>query len=230
MSLLESLNEQQREAVTSIHGPLLVLAGPGSGKTKVIVHRVAYLLRVERVPPKSIIVLTFNRSAAVEVRRRLQALVGSDASGVTVLTYHAMALRLTGISLGALAQADQTPDFDAVLRQAVDLLEGRVVAGSDPDELRDRLLEGYRFILVDEYQDIDALQYELVSALAGRTRVDGDTKLTIMAVGDDDQNIRLRRFQILAQRREGGFRVAAQFALLIEGRPARCSRGRHAVV
>ena len=98
-------------------------------------------------------------------------------------------MRLTGISLGALAQTDQTPDFDAVLRQAVDLLEGRVEAGSDPDELRDRLLEGYRFILVDEYQDIDALQYALVSALAGRTRKDGDTKLTIMAVGDDDQNI-----------------------------------------
>ena len=175
---------QAREGVNQ-----LVLAGPGSGKTKVIVHRVAYLLRVLRMPPRSIIVLAFNRSAAVEVRQRLQALVGSDASGVTVLTYHAMALRLTGISLGALAQTDQTPDFDAVLQQAVDLLEGRVVAGSDPDELRDRLLEGYRFILVDEYQDIDALQYALVSALAGRTRKDGDTKLTIMAVGDDDQNI-----------------------------------------
>ena len=175
---------QGREGVNQ-----LVLAGPGSGKTKVIVHRVAYLLRVLRMPSRSIIVLTFNRAAAVEVRRRLQALVGSDASGVTVLTYHAMALRLTGISLGSLAQTDQPPDFDAVLRQAVDLLEGRVVAGSDPDELRDRLLEGYRFILVDEYQDIDALQYGLVSALAGRTLKDGDTKLTIMAVGDDDQNI-----------------------------------------
>ena len=67
---------QAREGVNQ-----LVLAGPGSGKTKVIVHRVAYLLRVLRVPPESIIVLAFNRSAAVEVRRRLQALVGSDASG-----------------------------------------------------------------------------------------------------------------------------------------------------
>ena len=63
---------QGREGVNQ-----LVLAGPGSGKTKVIVHRVAYLLRVLRMPPRSIIVLTFNRSAAVEVRRRLQALVGS---------------------------------------------------------------------------------------------------------------------------------------------------------
>jgi ATP-dependent DNA helicase RecQ len=167
----------------------LVLAGPGSGKTKVVVHRVAYLLRVLRVPPESIIVLAFNRSAAVEIRRRLRALVDHDAAGVTVLTYHAMALRLTGMSLGALAQGDQEPDFDAVMRRAVDLLEGRVEAGSDPDELRERLLKGYRFILVDEYQDIDALQYDLVSGLAGRTRREGDAKLTIMAVGDDDQNI-----------------------------------------
>ena len=175
---------QAREGVNR-----LVLAGPGSGKTKVIVHRVAYLLRVLRVPPESIIVLAFNRSAAVEVRRRLRDLVGDDAAGVTVTTYHAMALRLTGISLGALGQIDQQPDFDAVVRHAVDLLEGRVEAGTDPDDLRDRLLTGYRFILVDEYQDIDAHQYDLVSALAGRTLKEGDTKLTIMAVGDDDQNI-----------------------------------------
>ena len=175
---------QAREGVNR-----LVLAGPGAGKTKVIVHRVGYLLRVMRVPPESIIVLAFNRSAAVEVRQRIRALVGNDGAGVTVLTYHAMGLRLTGMSLGTLAQSDQAPDFDGVLRRAVDLLGGRVEAGTDPDELRERLLKGYRFILVDEYQDIDALQYDLVSALAGRTLKEGDTKLSIMAVGDDDQNI-----------------------------------------
>jgi ATP-dependent DNA helicase RecQ len=175
---------QAREGVNR-----LVLAGPGSGKTKVVVHRVAYLLRVLRVPPESIIVLTFNRSAAVEVRQRLRTLVGSDSAGVTVLTYHAIALRLIGMSPGTLAQTDQELDFDDILRRAVDLLEGKVEAGMDPDDLRDRLLAGYRFILVDEYQDIDALQYDLVSALAGRTLKEGDTKLTIMAVGDDDQNI-----------------------------------------
>ena len=175
---------QAREGVNR-----LVLAGPGSGKTKVIVHRAAYLLRVLRVPSESIIVLTFNRSAAVEVRQRLRALVGSDSAGVTVLTYHAIALRLIGMSPEKLGQADQELDFDGILRRAVDLLEGKVEAGIDPDDLRDRLLAGYRFILVDEYQDIDALQYDLVSALAGRTLKEGDTKLTIMAVGDDDQNI-----------------------------------------
>lgn len=58
----------------------------------------------------------------------------------------------------------------------------------DGDEMRDRLLAGYRFILVDEYQDIDEQQYQLISALAGRNQ-DDDNKLTILAVGDDDQNI-----------------------------------------
>jgi len=167
----------------------LVLAGPGSGKTKVIVHRVAYLLRILRVAPDGIIVLTFNRSAAVEVRQRLRDLVGSDAAGVAVLTYHAMALRLTGASLSVLADKDVAPKFDAILKDAVSLLEGKGRIGADADELRDRLLRGYRYILVDEYQDINELQYRLVSALAGRTLQDSDAKLTIMAVGDDDQNV-----------------------------------------
>src|SRR5690606_23793967 len=59
----------------------------------------------------------------------------------------------------------------------------------DSDELRERLLAGYRYILVDEYQDIDSIQYELIGALAGRTAQDRDARLTILAVGDDDQNI-----------------------------------------
>jgi ATP-dependent DNA helicase RecQ len=167
----------------------LVLAGPGSGKTRVVVHRVAYLLRVARVPADSILVLAFNRSAAHELRRRLFALVGNDAVGVTVLTYHALALRLTGTSVAEAADADARVDFDAILTQAADLLEGRARPGDEADELRERLLRGYRYVLVDEYQDIDALQYRLVSGIAGRTLADRDAKLTLLAVGDDDQNI-----------------------------------------
>jgi ATP-dependent DNA helicase RecQ len=82
----------------------LILAGPGSGKTRVIVHRVAYLVRVLREPPGSIIVLAFNRGAAWEIRQRLRQLIGNEALGVTVLTYHALALRLTGSSLAALTE------------------------------------------------------------------------------------------------------------------------------
>ena len=183
---------QQQLVAASDETNRLVLAGPGSGKTRVIAHRVAYLLRVARAPADGILVLAFNRSAALELRRRIHALVGDDAAGVAILTYHALALRLTGISLAETQEGDHRIDFDAILRHAVDLLEGGGEggeAGDEADALRDRLLQGYRYMLVDEYQDIDELQYRLVSALAGRTLADRDAKLTLMAVGDDDQNI-----------------------------------------
>ena len=171
-------------------GNHLVLAGPGSGKTRVIVHRIAYLLRVRRVAGDRIIALAFNRSAAVELRRRLTALVGDDARGVTVLTYHGMALRLTGTSLAAADRQGGAVDFGRLLKDAVDLLEGKSdTISSDADDRRDALMQGYEYIFVDEYQDIDEQQYSLVSALAGRRLDDPDAKLSIMAVGDDDQNI-----------------------------------------
>lgn len=193
--IVESLNHPVQQRLVQARDTVnrLVLAGPGSGKTRVIVHRVAYLLRVLRHPADSIIVLTFNRSAAMEVRRRLYELVGRDAAGVTVTTYHSIALRLTGRSLSGLDRAGVEPDFDALIEQACHLLEGGGAGVTDDgdadDGMRERLLRGYRFILVDEYQDIDALQYRLVSALAGRSRGESDAKLTLMAVGDDDQNI-----------------------------------------
>ena len=170
-------------------GNHLILAGPGSGKTRVLVHRIAYLLRVRRIPPTRIIALTFNRGAAAELRRRLHALVGDDARGVAVMTYHAMALRLTGTSLAGAEIQGRMIDFDKLIADAVDLLEGRTEAYADADEARDRLLQGYEYIFVDEYQDINRAQYALVSALAGRRLPDADGRLSIMAVGDDDQNI-----------------------------------------
>lgn len=170
-------------------GNRLVLAGPGSGKTRVIVHRIAYLLRVLRVSPGRIIALAYNRGAAIQLRRRLLTLAGEDARGVLVMTYHAMALRLTGTSLAGAEHKGGAIDFKKMLQDAIDLLEGKSSALSDADDVRDRLLRGYEYIFVDEYQDIDEQQYALVSALAGRRRADADSKLSIMAVGDDDQNI-----------------------------------------
>ncbi|WP_041603324.1 RecQ family ATP-dependent DNA helicase [Thioflavicoccus mobilis] len=172
----------------------LVLAGPGSGKTRVIVHRCAYLLRVRRVDPRSILILCYNRSAALELRRRLAALVDADARGVTIQTYHGFAMRLTGTSFAERAQQGQGGDdgFAGLIEAALDLLEGRADwPGIEADGLRERLLAGYRHILVDEYQDIDAQQYRLVAAIAGRTLAeDADAaRLTLLAVGDDDQNI-----------------------------------------
>ena len=96
--IIQALQHPGQEALVTKPGPgnRLVLAGPGSGKTRVIVHRIAALLRVHRVAGARILALAFNRSAAIELRRRLHTLVGEDARSVTVLTYHAMALRLTG--------------------------------------------------------------------------------------------------------------------------------------
>lgn len=164
----------------------LVLAGPGSGKTRVIVHRIAYLLRVRRVPASSIVALTFNRHAANEIKARLVKLVGADAFGVNVMTYHRMAMRLTGTRFTR-GQAVEAGTLAQVLDEAVELLEGkRQVEGED--DLREQLLRGYRYILVDEYQDIDETQYRLISALAGRN-AEEEGRPCILAVGDDDQNI-----------------------------------------
>ena len=174
---------------------VLVLAGPGSGKTRVLVHRIAYLIRVRREKPRGIVALAYNRHAAVEIRRRLEALLGHDARGVTVLTCHGLAMRLAGASFSRrLERPDTKPDDNAfrdVIRRAVDVLRGKDLdlPAEEADARRERLLAGFRWILVDEYQDIDAHQYDLISALAGRTVEEDAGKLTLFAVGDDDQNI-----------------------------------------
>ena len=185
-------SEQQSLVAAGKRKNLLVLAGPGAGKTRVVVHRCDYLLRVKRVRATAIIVLCFNRSAVSELRSRLKQLVGSDSVGVAISTYHSLALRLTGQSPLAAAgnNGGEEPYFDTVMAAAVELLKGeREVPGLEEDEYREKILGGYEYILVDEYQDIDRSQYELISALSGRNLGKGKHKLNIMAVGDDDQNI-----------------------------------------
>ena len=168
---------------------VLVLAGPGSGKTRVLVHRIAYLVRVRRENPRGILALAYNRHAAVEIRRRLGDLIGDDARGVMVFTCHALAMRLTGASFSGRADRLDDGDFRQVVRQAAALLRGEGLPPDEADEYRTRLLAGFRWILVDEYQDIGPDQYELISALAGRTLSEEDDRLSLFAVGDDDQNI-----------------------------------------
>ena len=193
-AIVDDLSPAQRRIVTDNREQtnVLVLAGPGSGKTRVLVHRIAYLLRVRREHPRGILALAYNRHAVVEVRRRLVEMVGDDARGVTVLTCHALAMRLVGASFSAMPISERERSenlFAEVLRQAVDLLRGKGLPPEEADIQRERLLAGFRWILVDEYQDIDQDQYDLISALAGRTLEDEDSKLTLFAVGDDDQNI-----------------------------------------
>ena len=168
---------------------VLVLAGPGSGKTRVLVHRIAYLLRVRRQNPRAILALAYNRHAAVEIRRRLADLVGDDARGVMTLTCHSLAMRLVGASFSERSESPGDDAFKSLLRDATSLLRGDGLPADDANEQRQRLLAGFRWILVDEYQDIGQEEYELIAALAGRILADEDDKLTLFAVGDDDQNI-----------------------------------------
>ncbi|MDR5611769.1 MAG: DNA helicase II [Arsenophonus sp.] len=92
--LLENLNNKQREAVAAPRTNMLILAGAGSGKTRVLVHRIAWLLTVDKVSPFSIMAVTFTNKAAAEMRHRINALLGSDQGGMWVGTFHGLAHRL----------------------------------------------------------------------------------------------------------------------------------------
>ena len=204
-AIIQSLDNPVQEAVAASPADknLLVLAGPGSGKTRTLVHRCAWLVKAESVPPESILVLCFNHRAMLELRSRIRHLTGPGGRGITVMTFHGFAMRLTGRSF--LENQGSDLDFDPIIDEAVALLTGnRDILGISPEDARDTCLAGFRHILVDEYQDIDQRQYAFVSALAGRLEQDADTRITLMAVGDDDQsiykfrdaNIRfIRRFQ-----------------------------------
>ncbi len=111
MDFLEGLNPQQREAVTYHGGPLLILAGAGSGKTRVITHRIAHLIQACQVPPGAIVAVTFTNKAADEMRKRIEKLLGGRfaLSGLNVSTFHSFCVRL--LRRDGLSMADIRPGF-----------------------------------------------------------------------------------------------------------------------
>lgn len=248
--LIDSLNDAQREAVCAPPGHYLVLAGAGSGKTRVLTHRIGWLTQVERVPPWAILAVTFTNKAAGEMRARLDALIPGSTQGLTVGTFHGIAHRLLRRHWreAGLTETFQILDSDDQLR-----LVKRVVAGLGLDDARfpprqaswqinnwkdegkrpesiehgnhpvtrtfvqiyqayedacrraglvdfaelllrahelwlknPAVLEHYqqrwRYLLIDEFQDTNTLQYAWIRVLAGATG-------QVFVVGDDDQAI-----------------------------------------
>ncbi len=249
-----SLNPAQMQAVRHQHGPCLVLAGAGSGKTRVIVHKIAALLQAG-LPAKRIAAITFTNKAAAEMRERAKALVGPRAAGeLAISTFHSLGVRLLRSDGAALGLKPQFSILDAddvlgVLRDAggcsdnalarrwqwaISLWKNRgldaegaaAAAASDDERVAARVMQRYQerlaayqavdfddliglplallrrdaavrarwqalfgHVLVDEYQDTNAVQYELLKGLVGEPAEKGKDCTPFTAVGDDDQSI-----------------------------------------
>jgi DNA helicase-2/ATP-dependent DNA helicase PcrA len=248
--LLDGLNDDQRQAVASPLGAALVLAGAGSGKTRVLVHRVAWLIQVEGASPNSILAVTFTNKAAAEMRSRIETLLGLPSGAMWLGTFHGLAHRLLRIhwreaglpqSFQILDSEDQARVLRKVLK-ALDLDETRWIPREilwfinaqkdeghrakhikdDGDPTRRQLIKIYhayeeacqragvvdfaelllrafelwrdnasllqhyrtrfRHVLVDEFQDTNAIQYQWLMLLAGPAGLP-------FVVGDDDQSI-----------------------------------------
>jgi DNA helicase II / ATP-dependent DNA helicase PcrA len=248
--ILDPLNDAQRQAVSAETGSTLVLAGAGSGKTRVLVHRVAWLIRVEGVAPQEIMAVTFTNKAASEMRYRIESLLGMPTGHLWIGTFHGLAHRLlrrhwreAGLAEGfqimdsddqqrmlkrllkslglddgqwtprelqwfinaqkdeGLRAADVPDDGNATRRQMIDLYrryeeQCRQSSLVDFGELLLRVLElvrdnadirhlyqrRFRHLLVDEFQDTNAIQYMWLKLLTGGGGVP-------FVVGDDDQSI-----------------------------------------
>ena len=116
---LSKLNPQQREAVQHTEGPLLILAGAGSGKTRVLTHRIAYLIEEKGVPPYRILALTFTNKAAKEMRERVDRLVETDARAIWVATFHGFCARLLSIEINKLGYGKSFIIYDEQDQQSL---------------------------------------------------------------------------------------------------------------
>ena len=92
--LLDKMNPQQKEAILTTEGPLLVMAGAGSGKTRVLTHRIAYLMSEKQVSPYNILAITFTNKAAREMKERVEKLIGERGKDVWISTFHSMCVRI----------------------------------------------------------------------------------------------------------------------------------------
>lgn len=169
-SIFGALSTRQLEIIkTRSHQHILVVAGPGSGKTRVLVHKIASLLLVEDIKPEQMLMLTFSRTAALEFRSRLTSLVGKIAHNVDIFTYHGYAFYL-------LDQAGNLEQADTIVSEALEKLK--------QNELPTHNISRKSILVVDEYQDISEHEFLFLNAI-----VDAAGEIRMVVVGDDDQNI-----------------------------------------
>jgi len=204
--LLDRLDAMQRVAASAPGGPLLIVAGPGTGKTRTLTHRIAYLCAELGVFPERCLAITFTRRAAEELRERLELLLGDVAEDITVGTFHSIGLTILQENAKAAglpgkwriaddaerAQArEQAGDDDLayvkLLRQQDlvdldDLITMPVDLLADEPALVEKYRKRWQWIFVDEYQDVDEHQYDLLRLLSPP---DGN----LCAIGDPDQAI-----------------------------------------
>lgn len=167
--LFDTLSERQLEIIrdnTSQH--IVVSAGPGSGKTRVLVHKLAALLLLEDVKHEQLLMLTFSRAAAIEFKQRLKKLIGNAASFVEIKTFHSYCFDLLG-------KIGNIEDSENIVKDA-----GELIKSGDVD--LGRITK--TVLVIDEAQDMDKYEYQLVEALMER-----NDDMRVIAVGDDDQNI-----------------------------------------
>jgi DNA helicase II / ATP-dependent DNA helicase PcrA len=131
--LLLSLNDPQRRAVTTTRGPVLILAGPGSGKTRVITHRIAFLVQQQGVPPWQILATTFTTKAAGEMRERLVQMIGAQANELVVATFHSLCSRMLRSSKEYLLRFGLTPSFNIATESDQERILREVLKGRGMD-------------------------------------------------------------------------------------------------
>src|SRR6188508_2454041 len=119
MDLLSSLNPAQQEAVRQTEGPLLILAGAGSGKTRVIAHRIAYLVSERLAHPDEVMAVTFTNKAAQEMRERVEKLLDTDCRAMWVSTFHALCARLLRREAPAIGLSRDFTIYDSADQQSV---------------------------------------------------------------------------------------------------------------
>ena len=240
MSFLEGLNKDQRSAVEKVEGPVIVFAGAGTGKTKTLTTRIAYMITEKDIDPKNILAITFTKKATNEMRERVIKLSGVNAKYVTISTIHAFCARILRQTISKIGYDQKfeivdeedvnkiivdiykeldiskkyfSPkaasniissykngigEINGVIKQVYDAYQKRLKENNQVDfddllvltetifsefpDVLEHFQNKYKYILVDEFQDTNVIQYNIIKMLANKYK-------NIFVVGDDDQSI-----------------------------------------